>query len=67
MEDERLERAFVEASQRWDDAHPDHNPSEFAHNRVARYFFWAGATVGTQAAQKIHDESYEDFKDRATL
>lgn len=52
VSDEKLEQEFKTALKQW----LDENPSE-PNVRMARYFFWAGAVLGTQLAKELYAET----------
>jgi hypothetical protein len=50
MSNEELETAFDDAAERWSNENP------MIDRRMARYFFFAGSTFGTQAVGKLYGE-----------
>ena len=52
MTDKELEDAFDETAKTWSDENP------MIDRRMARYFFFAGASFGMEVTAKIHDQHY---------
>lgn len=59
MKDAEIEKAFTEASDRWDAKHPQNNPGEFRKSTFARFFFFAGSEFGLASAKEMYNETHE--------